>query len=240
MGTIPFGGEAARPSCRRTRPIPADRKAMPRSDTGQASASVRSRAVGEADKAERRRQILAAAKRVFAASGYHGTKMAQVADAAGLSYGAVYWYFGSKDELFHALMDAEDEALRAHIAGAVQDAGDDPGVLLRRAIRATFEFFEADRDAVKLLFRDSSALGGGFEQHLFGIYERFIGDLQLLFDAAASRGQIVPVPARVAAFSVAALIGQLAHRRLRTDDDLSASEVADFAVTLVMDGLRPR
>lgn len=216
-------------------------EAMARSDNGPASATLRSRAVGEADKAERRRQILAAAKRVFAAAGYHGTKMADVADAAGLSYGAVYWYFDSKDELFHALMDAEDEALRAHISSAVAKATDgDPGVLLRRAIRATFEFFEADRDAVKLLFRDSSALGGGFEQHLVGIYERFIGDLQLLFEAAATRGQLIPVPARIAAFSVAALIGQLAHRRLSTDDGMSASEVADFAVTLLMDGLRPR
>lgn len=214
---------------------------MARSDNGSASATLRSRAVGAADKAERRRQILAAAKRVFADAGYHGTKMADVADAAGLSYGAVYWYFDSKDELFHALMDAEDEALRGHISSAVGDAtGGDPGVLLRRAIRATFEFFEADRDAVKLLFRDSSALGGGFEQHLFGIHERFIGDLQQLFEAAAARGQIVPVPARIAAFSVAALVGQLAHRRLSTDDDLSASEVADLAVTLLMDGLRPR
>ncbi len=42
------------------------------------------------------------------------------------------------------------------------------------------------------------------------------------------------------AFSVAALIGQLALRRLATDDGLPADEVADFVVTLLLDGLRPR
>jgi hypothetical protein len=42
------------------------------------------------------------------------------------------------------------------------------------------------------------------------------------------------------AYSVAALIGQLAHRRLTTDDGVTAAEVADFVVSLILNGLRPR
>jgi hypothetical protein len=42
------------------------------------------------------------------------------------------------------------------------------------------------------------------------------------------------------AFTVAALIGQIALRRLSTDDGLEAAVVAEFIVTLVLDGLRPR
>lgn len=201
----------------------------------------RRRAVGEAEKAARRRQILLAAKRVFARKGFQATTIADVAKAAQLSYGAVYWYFGSKDDLFHDLMDQEAEALREHIAAALDGFGhDDPEVLLRRSIRAIFEFFESDKALVRLLFRDAYALGGRFERHLVAIYEGFIDDLAALLDDARSRGQVIDAPPRVAAFSVAALIGQLAHRRLSTDDGLEASVVADFAVRLLMDGLRPR
>jgi AcrR family transcriptional regulator len=201
----------------------------------------RSRAVGEEQKGARRRQILLAAKKVFADQGFQSTTMADVATAAGLSYGAVYWYFSSKEDLFHALMDLEDVALRARIAQALDERADqEPRESLRRAISATFEFFEEDKAAVKLLFRDSYALGGRFETHLFGIYERFIDDLAALFGAAQRRGEIIVVPPRVAAFSVAALIGQLAYRRLTTDDGLEAPVVADFVIGLVMDGLRPR
>jgi AcrR family transcriptional regulator len=201
----------------------------------------RTRAVGEEEKAARRRQILSAAKRVFARKGFQATTIADVAKAARLSYGAVYWYFGSKDDLFHALMDQQAEALRAHIAQALDGIGDDdPEVLLRHSIRAIFEFFESDKALVRLLFRDAYALGGRFERHLAAIYEGFIDDLAILLDDARSRGQVIDVPPRVAAFSVAALIGQLAHRRLSTDDGLEASVVADFAVRLLMDGLRPR
>ena len=204
------------------------------------------RAVSEEDKSLRRDAILAAAKKVFARKGFHATTMADIAKAAHLSYGSVYWYFDSKDALFHALMESEEAALRDHIATALAGVdGDalaaDPYAALRRAVQATFEFFEADRATVKLLFRDAYALGDRFEKHLFGIYERFVADIESRIRAAQRSGSIVDTaPPQVVAFSVAALIGQLAHRRLTTDDGLEASVVADFVVALILEGLLPR
>ena len=201
------------------------------------------RAVSDEDKSLRRDAILAAAKRVFAKKGFHATTMADIAKAARLSYGSVYWYFDSKDALFHALMESEEAALREHIAaalGAVDPHEPDPYAPLRLAVQATFEFFEADRATVKLLFRDAYALGDRFEKHLFGIYERFIGDIEAMIAAAQRAGMIVDAPPRMVAFGLAALIGQIAHRRLTTDDGLDAAVVADFVVSLVLNGLLPR
>ena len=81
------------------------------------------RAVSDADKEERRRAILAAAKREFAQKGYHSATVADVAKAAGLSYGSIYWYFDSKEALFHDLMEHEQRALRRHVAAATQADG---------------------------------------------------------------------------------------------------------------------
>jgi AcrR family transcriptional regulator len=202
------------------------------------------RAVGDEAKEQRREAILVAAKRVFARKGFHATTVADVAKAAKLSYGSIYWYFDSKDALFHALMDAEERALRAHIAAAVGNgSGSGPAAgpgLFAASVRATFEFFESDRDMVRLLFRDSYALGGRFEKHLGGIYERFIDDIESVITDAQAAGLVIEAPPRMVAFSVAALIGQIALRRLSTDDGLGADVVADFVVSLVMEGLRPR
>ena len=201
----------------------------------------RIRAVGDEQKAARRIQILRAAKTVFAEHGFQAATMSAVARAAGLSYGAVYWYFGSKDALFHALIDLEDGELRAAIAAAVASVPpDDPERMLTSAVEATFRFFEADRDAVQLIFRDCYSLGGKFEDHLFRIRESYVDDIEAFLAAARARGALVDAPARVAAFSIAALIGQLAHRRLSIDDGLDAAVVAEFTVHLVLDGLRPR
>ena len=200
------------------------------------------RAVSDKEKEQRRDDILAAAKVVFAEKGFHATTVADVAKAAGISYGSVYWYFDSKDALFHALMDHQEQALRAHIDQAVADAGAalDGEALFRTSVRATFEFFESDRDVVKLLFRDALVLGDRFDRHLAGIYEGFIADIEKTIAAAQAAGSIVEAPPRMVAFTVAALIGPLALRRLATDDGLSAGVVADFVVTLLLDGLRPR
>ena len=200
------------------------------------------RAVSEAEKEQRRDAILAGAKKVFARRGYASTTIADIAKAARVSYGSVYWYFDSKDALFHELMDAEEKALRLAIASSVATIapGADGETFFRAAVAGTFGFFERDRALVRLLFRDANSLGGRFERHLAGIYERFIDDIEANIVAAQARGDIVDAPPRMIAFSVAALIGQIALRRLSTDDGLDAEVVAEFIVTLVLDGLRPR
>ena len=198
------------------------------------------RAVGDEAKERRREDILAAAKSVFAGKGFHAATMADVAKAANTSYGTIYWYFESKDALFHALMDSEEQALRRHIDDTVASSSGevDAETVFRTSVRATFEFFEADRDVVKLLFLDALVLGDRFDRHLAGIYEGFISDIEETIETAQRAGHVIEAPPRMVAFAVAALISQLALRRLTTDDGLPAAVVADFVVTLLLDGLR--
>ncbi len=200
------------------------------------------RAVSDEDKAERRTNILAAAKEVFAAKGYHATTIADIARAAGLSYGSIYWYYDSKETLFHELMTAEASALQDHIDAAIAGAPGGYGgdVAFRAAVRATFEFYEADAALVKLLFRDAYALGERFEQHLVEIQERFLKEIEEVIRVAQERGSIVDGPPRLIASTIAGLVGQIAHRRLLDDDGLEPGVVADFVVSLVLNGLVPR
>lgn len=61
--------------------------------------------------------LLAAAEQVFAGYGYAGTTLDQVAAAAGLTKGAVYWHFASKSDLFLALLE---QRLHQQLAGAME------------------------------------------------------------------------------------------------------------------------
>ena len=56
-----------------------------------------------------RRQLLEAAARVFARKGYAGAKIQDIVREAGLSTGAVYGRFGSKDELLRQAVLAQRE-----------------------------------------------------------------------------------------------------------------------------------
>ncbi|HEX6196496.1 MAG TPA: TetR/AcrR family transcriptional regulator [Jiangellaceae bacterium] len=61
--------------------------------------------VTDEHRAERREQILEAARRCFSRDGFHQTSMIDIFDEAGLSSGAVYGYFKSKDELIVAIAE---------------------------------------------------------------------------------------------------------------------------------------
>jgi AcrR family transcriptional regulator len=199
-------------------------------------------AVSAEDKLRRRDEIMAAANKVFARNGFHATTIADIAKEAGLAYGSVYWYFDSKDDLFRQLIAAEEYALRTHVAVALGKSGTRFGYAeapFRASLRATFEFFDTKPATAKLLFRDAYGLDTRFDKHLGGIYERFIDDIETLVVAAQQRGEVVAAPPQLVAYTLTALIGHMAHRRMTTDDGISAAEAADFVVSLVIKGLRP-
>ncbi|MBU3698863.1 MAG: TetR family transcriptional regulator [Candidatus Kapabacteria bacterium] len=58
------------------------------------------------DKAAKRAQIVGHAAEVFSQTGYHASKMADIATAAGIGKGTIYEYFATKEQLFLAVYDA--------------------------------------------------------------------------------------------------------------------------------------
>jgi AcrR family transcriptional regulator len=71
--------------------------------------------ISPAQEQQRRAQILAAAMTCFARQGYHATAMDDVVRASGLSVGAIYSYFPSKEDLFLALSDDRSEQTLAYL-----------------------------------------------------------------------------------------------------------------------------
>jgi len=70
----------------------------------------RSRETTQEMRAESCARIIAAARRLFAERGYFSCKVTDVARAAGMSTGNVYWYFGSKEDILKAVLAEGFEA----------------------------------------------------------------------------------------------------------------------------------
>lgn len=80
---------------------------------------------------DKRKEILQAAIRVFARSGFFNSKVSDVAKRAGVADGTIYLYFRNKDDLLISLFD---QIMREFIARATQVLAtmDDPVEKLRR------------------------------------------------------------------------------------------------------------
>jgi AcrR family transcriptional regulator len=64
------------------------------------------------DRQEKRQQLLDAAKEVFVRHGFASTRVADIAERAGVAKGTVYEYFRSKEELFFALFESTNRLIR--------------------------------------------------------------------------------------------------------------------------------
>jgi AcrR family transcriptional regulator len=89
--------------------------------------------------AARRQQILDAARVHFTRNGFHATSMQDVIAEAGLSVGAVYRYFKSKDDLVTAIAGQVVDEVTAQI-GAV--AEHEPALPLDQAVQRLVDDFE--------------------------------------------------------------------------------------------------
>jgi AcrR family transcriptional regulator len=78
-----------------------------------------------------RREIVAAANRLFYHRGYNQTSFSDIAQAAGIPRGNFYYYFKSKDDILGAVIDARIESIRAMLA-AWDAAEPDPRLRLQR------------------------------------------------------------------------------------------------------------
>jgi TetR/AcrR family transcriptional regulator, transcriptional repressor of aconitase len=79
----------------------------------------------------RREQILAAARRCFLRDGFHATSMQDLFAESGLSSGAVYGYFASKDDMIVAIAEQNMRGVTEMItAAATQQPGRPAGAVL--------------------------------------------------------------------------------------------------------------
>jgi AcrR family transcriptional regulator len=131
----------------------------------------------ERQAAETRREIVAAARRLFSEQGYAKTSVAQIAEAAGVSPQTIYDSLGSKAAIVKALNDLIDEEGHVpELAGRIP-LTEDPEELIAIAVSITRNINERCNDLLTAVMSGSSAdpellpvLHEGERRHREGIY----------------------------------------------------------------------
>lgn len=132
--------------------------------------------------AERRATIERAAERLFAERGYAGTRLEDVAAAAGVTKPVLYRHFASKEALHRALLEHHRDAL----ASDALDPYLEDGTLEQRLpamLDAWFGYLERHPDACRLLLREPA------DEQTRDLY-RDLHDRQRAADAAILREQL--------------------------------------------------
>jgi AcrR family transcriptional regulator len=138
---------------------------------------------------ERRATIIEAAGALFGDRGYEGTRLDDVAKAAGVTKPILYRHYDSKRALYLALLERHRDDL-PRLAGAIPTEGTQEE-RLRSVLETWFAYVEAHAYAWRMLFRDT---GGGPDVQAFRmeVHRRAREVLAALIHSLAE----VPIPRR--------------------------------------------
>ena len=103
--------------------------------------------------ADRRRQIMEAAVRAFARKGYHATRVGEIAEEAGVAYGLVYHYFGSKEEVLETIFRDTWTQMLARVR-EVQEEGAPAEEQVHKVTALLLRTWRRDPDLVRVLVRE--------------------------------------------------------------------------------------
>jgi len=190
---------------------------------------------------ERRRQILDAAKQVFADAGYHGASIQTIIERAEIARGTFYLYFEGKEALFGALLDEAMAELRARIVRIDTGAGaTSPQQQLEDSLTQLLGFIVSDRPLATVLLSSSSTPDAEAAARLAAFYAEVRSVIALSLETGIAIGLLRPChPERTAAAllgMVRGIIEQLVSRSL----DLSIREVTRELIDLALVGVLKR
>lgn len=87
-------------------------------------------------KPDRRQNILLAAEKLFAKYGYHAVSIRNIADEAQVPLALVGYYFGTKQELYHAIFEHWSATIKERLASLKEAMDDRNGDRLTRIVEA--------------------------------------------------------------------------------------------------------
>ena len=191
--------------------------------------------------ADRRRQILDAAVRVFARQGFHTCRVADIADEAGVAYGLVYHYFRSKEEVLDTLFTERWDILLQVIRDT--DAQDWPPRDKLRAIAAfILDSYRHDPDLMKVIVVEVTRAANSFGlTHGERIREAYalMGDVVAKAqEDGAFRADVTP---RFAALAFYGIIEQVLTGWIfgtLDEGDEAYERAKDYVVGTICDGLQ--
>ncbi|MEY8875592.1 MAG: TetR family transcriptional regulator [Leptothrix sp. (in: b-proteobacteria)] len=191
-----------------------------------------------------RELLLDTAEQIFLQQGVARSSLHQIAAAAGLTRGAIYWHFKDKADLFSAMMDRVILPCEQAACGAGEAPGSDALAELRALARMPLQSLRDD-ERTRRVFRIaihqteySDELAPVRERHQQSV-AGYIGTMEVLLRRAQAAGQVAPgIDAHAAALGLFALIdGLLGHATL-TDDALPVLDAGDVAIDIYLAGLR--
>ncbi|KQQ92694.1 hypothetical protein ASF62_12725 [Leifsonia sp. Leaf325] len=153
-----------------------------------------------------RERIIVGAAETFDRSGFATASLTDIAAAAGVTKGALYFHFKSKDELAGAVIEAQHEAASRSAASMAltNEAALETAVVISSGLALRLQTDPLTRAGIRLTTESSS-----FDAPIRGPYEDWLATFETILSAALAAGDLRPDtdPAMLARFIIPSFTG---------------------------------
>lgn len=175
--------------------------------------------------ADRRRLIIEAAAQLFDRKGYHGTSMAEIAEAAGLRKPTLYHYFRSKDAILFAIHDGLIEHLLENQRRREQQATLTPTQELLEVMGDLLSMVQRKPGHFRVFFENQRQLRGGEEEVVAQKRNDYRARVERVLERGVESGEFREVDVR---YTTLAILGMCnwSYQWLREGGPLDGRQLA--------------
>lgn len=187
----------------------------------------------------REEQLVSIAASLFATKGYDATSLRDIAETAGITKAALYYWFPEKEQLFQRVVAGRLKLLMERVTAAVEPAAT-PIEKIRRFLLAAAEQMDDDRFA---WVASSNTFWSNFKPEqraaVVPIRDAFERLLRACIADAVDQKQLRAVDPAIATKLLLSGLN-LMPRWHKADGPLTAAQVVEQYLDIVLEGMRPR
>ncbi|MBK6765659.1 MAG: TetR/AcrR family transcriptional regulator [bacterium] len=187
-------------------------------------------------KDHRREQILDAAAELFASKGFEKTSVDEIAKAAGLSKGAIYWYFPSKESILIGLAEKYQSQNQTTVVESASEDMYGPEAVYKAHRHIYAE--KANNPIPDLLFRQFVSMGSKHPEIADALARSHCNWVDLitgLLDDAVAKGYFKHFDTRLVSEAISAMYGGTCITKYDSPD--RAVQIVEYACKLFYDAL---
>jgi len=188
-----------------------------------------------------RDRLVVAALDLFAARGYHATRVSDIVQRAGVAQGTFYLYFESKEALFIHLVDAFFARVLAATLGTYRPEAaltpQDALAQVRAIWRATLSRCRDERALVSVILREATGLGPTVTAHVQANYQRVVDGLAAFVAQGSASGLLRPIDPQLVGWVILGMLERAVSYAVVARDDADLDRLADDLALLELRGL---
>lgn len=185
----------------------------------------------------KKKQIISAATKIFARKGFHQAKMDEIAKAAKVAKGTLYYNYDSKSKLFAATVTAGMEEIMDKISRELES--DLPFMEhFRLLLSHTIRIYLKNKEVIRIYVNElSSGIDAEALAEIKKVRRRFLRFVTDTLQIGQEKGYLKPLHRQISATVLVGVVDALCNNQLGPEENYAFEEIVETVIPILSTGM---